>query len=403
MPSTTNPPGSGQSEPPVQNRDAPPQDPRRNGKLSLRLSSGPRGFTPTIRREELNGDLPDFWSQAVPISLVGLLVLALGYTLYIVQPVLVPVILAWVVGTILLPLVERFERWKLPRTLAAILSAFGILLILLFTVALLSVPVAFWIGRASELGVLLKEKFGMLSEPLQFFRELGKTISDVTGEGGAAVPGASASSSSIIAGILGTLTPAITQFILFFGALMFYLIYQEEIRKGAVFIFRNRAARLLALRIIADTEENMSIYFGTFTVVNLCLGIVTTGLTYACGLPNPVLWGVLAAVLNYIPYLGPAITTGTLFVAGLLSFTSITPALIAPLAYIAITTVEGQFITPTIVGHRLTMNPFLVFLSIAFWTWLWGPVGAFLAVPLVMTGLVAARHLFPKDRPVLPQ
>jgi predicted PurR-regulated permease PerM len=97
--------------------------------------------------------------------------------------------------------------------------------------------------------------------------------------------------------------------------------------------------------------------------------------------------------MNFIPYIGDAIVCGTLFAVGLLSFATLGQALVAPLAYIAATTLEGQFITPSIIGHRLTLNPFLIFVSIAFWAWMWGPIGAFLAVPLVMSAMVAARHL----------
>jgi predicted PurR-regulated permease PerM len=109
------------------------------------------------------------------------------------------------------------------------------------------------------------------------------------------------------------------------------------------------------------------------------IGLATFGIATLAGLPHPVLWGVLAAILNYIPYLGPLIVIGTLFLIGLLNFPSIGHAAIAPLAFVMVTTLEGQVITPTVVGHRLTINPFLVVLSIAFWTWMWGPIGAFLA------------------------
>src|SRR5262249_64684 len=143
-------------------------------------------------------------------------------------------------------------------------------------------------------------------------------------------------------------------------------------------------ARLTTLRTLSDIDENMTTYFGTFTIVNICLGLTTVCLTWLVGLPNPLLWGVLAAVLNYIPYIGPAIVIGTLAVVGLLSDPTLGEALIAPTAYLAISMVEGQFLTPAFMGHRLELNPFAVFLAIAFCTWLWGPVGAFLAVPLLM-------------------
>ena len=146
----------------------------------------------------------------------------------------------------------------------------------------------------------------------------------------------------------------------------------------------------------------MTTYFGTFTIVNFCLGLVTVALTWLVGLPNPLLWGVLAAVLNYIPYIGPAIVTGTLGVVGLLTYPTLGEAAVAPLVYLAIVTVEGQFLTPALMGRRLELNPFAVFLAIAFCTWLWGPVGAFLAVPLLMALTVAFGHAFSEEAPDLP-
>jgi predicted PurR-regulated permease PerM len=128
-------------------------------------------------------------------------------------------------------------------------------------------------------------------------------------------------------------------------------------------------------------------------VVNICLGIAATVLTWLVGLPHPYLWGVLAAVLNFIPYLGAAIVIATLFVIGLMVFSALSQAIIAPLAYLGITALEGQFITPILIGHRLTINPFLVFLSIAWWSWMWGPVGAFLGVPILLCAMVAVRRL----------
>ncbi len=201
---------------------------------------------------------------------------------------------------------------------------------------------------------------------------------------------------------MSILTPAISQGILFLGALIFYLIYQKQIKANSVLILPTRDARLTALRILSDIERNTTIYFGTFTIVNVCLGVVTAVLAYAVGLPNPMLWGVLAAVVNYIPYVGVAIMVIVLFLIGLFTFPSMSEALVAPAAYIGITTIEGQFITPTLMGRRMTLNPFAVFLAIGFWTWMWGPIGAFVAVPILMTTTVTFRHLFPDEAPELP-
>jgi predicted PurR-regulated permease PerM len=110
----------------------------------------------------------------------------------------------------------------------------------------------------------------------------------------------------------------------------------------------------------------------------------------------------MAALLNFIPYLGSAVVAVTLVVVGLLTFPTLLPALVAPGLFLLLTSLEGQFVTPGILGKRLTMNPFLLFLGIGFWTWLWGPVGAFLAVPILLAGAVVARHLMADDTPDLP-
>ena len=132
------------------------------------------------------------------------------------------------------------------------------------------------------------------------------------------------------------------------------------------------------------------------------LGVATFALAYLAGLPNPLLWGVFACVLNYVPYLGPAVVAGTLAVVGLLTFPSLAKAAIAPLVYVALEVFEGQFLTPYLMGRRLDLNPFAVFLAIAFCVWLWGPVGAFLAVPLLMATTVSVEQAFAEAKPALP-
>jgi len=131
----------------------------------------------------------------------------------------------------------------------------------------------------------------------------------------------------------------------------------------------------------------------TFTVLNAAA---------VAGLPLVLEWGVIAFVLNYIPYLGPLAMNLVLFAVGIVTFPTLGQALVAPACFIAMTTLEGHFITPSIMGRRLTLNPLNVFLALAFWTWLWGPIGAFLAVPLLITALVSLKHAFPQPEINLP-
>ena len=251
----------------------------------------------------------------------------------------------------------------------------------------------YWLRRGSELGALLKERLETVGNPLAFFDEIGNALSKVTGGGDESASAVNLSSSNILTVILSVLTPLVSETLIFLVSLVFNLIYHRDIQSGMLLVFQNDSARQRAKDILKDIQVNTSIYFGTLTIVNICLGIAATVLTWLVGLPHPFLWGTLAAVLNFIPYVGAAIVIATLFVVGLLVFSALSHAIIAPLAYLGITALEGQCITPTLLGHRLTINPFLVFLSIACWSWMWGPVGAFLGVPILLCAMVAVRRL----------
>jgi predicted PurR-regulated permease PerM len=339
--------------------------------------------------------------RASQVALVGLFAISLLWCAYVAKPVVVPVLLAWAIATIVLPLVKWQQERQIPRVVAAIAVTLLLVLLIVSLLVLLSTPVAYWLGRATEVGVLLKQKMQSMSQPLAALGELQKAL-NVIGAGGQQALKVE-QSETVVATIVGVLTPAVSQFILFIGALVFYLVYQERLRSVALFLLRDRGARLQALRTLTAIDENMTVYFGTFTIVNICLGIVTVALTWLVGLPNPLLWGVLAGVLNYIPYIGPAIVVATLGVVGLITYPTIGEAVVAPLIFLAIITVEGQFLTPTIKGRRLELNPFAVFLAIAFCAWLWGPIGAFLAVPLLMALTVVLSDAFAEEKPDLPE
>jgi predicted PurR-regulated permease PerM len=344
----------------------------------------------------------DAWLRMSQVAVIGLFVIAVLWAAYVAQPVVVPVVLAWTIATIVLPIVRWMQEQGLPRPLAVVIVTLTLLTVIVTLLAVLSTPVAYWLGRASELGMLMRQKLQMMTQPLAMLDEVRKALNAITigGEGGIKVE---TQSGTLVTTIIGVLTPAVSQFILFIGALIFYLVYQKRIRSTAASFVSDRDAKLTTLRTLSDIDSNMTVYFGTFTVVNVCLGMVTMLLTWLVGLPNPLLWGVLAAVLNYVPYIGPAIVTGTLAVVGLLTFPTLAEAAVAPLIYIAIVTVEGQFVTPTVIGRQMTLNPFAVFLAIAFCTWLWGPIGAFLAVPLLMALTVALANAFGEEKPDLPE
>ena len=344
----------------------------------------------------------DPWARSAQVALIGLFIIALLWCAYVARAVIVPVLLAWVIATIMLPVVRWLERHKVPRVLGVLLLTVALIGLIAALLTLLSTPIAVWLARASELTVLLKQKLQTISQPLALLEEARKSISSIT-DGNQPTLKVEQESAGVITSIFSVVTPAISQSILFIGALVFYLIYRVRVRNTVVLLFTDRDARLKMLHIMSDVDESMSRYFGAFTLVNVALGAVTTLLTWAVGMPNPLLWGVLAGVLNYIPYIGPGIVTATLAVVGLLTYPVLSQALVPPLIFLAVVTIEGQFLTPAFIGHRLELNPFAVFLSVAVSTWLMGPLGAFLAVPLLIAFSITISEVTATEKPDLPE
>ena len=344
----------------------------------------------------------DPWMRASQVALIGLFVIAVLWCAYAARPVIVPVVLAWVIATIVLPIVKWIEERGVPRVAAALIVTGALALLIVSLLALLSTPISVWLGHATEIGAMIQRKLQTMQGPLGTLEEIRKTLNTI-GAGGAAPTLKVEQTDTMVTTIFSIVTPAVSQFVLCIGALVFYLVYQQKLRSAVVYFLSDREARLATLRALSDIDAQMTTYFGTFTIVNVCLGVVTAALTWLIGLPNPLLWGVLAGVLNYVPYLGPAVVVGTLGVVGLLTFPTLGEAVVAPLAFLGIVAIEGQFLTPALMGRQLELNPFAVFLAIAFCTWLWGPIGAFVSVPLLMALTVALGHALIADKPELPE
>jgi predicted PurR-regulated permease PerM len=282
------------------------------------------------------------------------------------------------------------------------MMALGVVLLVIaatnVAVVMLAAPASDLLKRAPELGTAFKDKLHIFDRPMLAWEQLRVTLGIEAGKGFDFNPGA------LIAGLVTVVTPAAVQFllqvVLFFGTLFFFIIGRASFRRYAVHLFSARDARLRALKILNDIEANLSSYLIVVTTINLALGLVTTLLMWALDVPAPLLWGALAFGLNYVPYVGPAIMYVLLFVVGLLAYPTLFGALLPPLAFMAVTLVEGQFLTPAIVGRQvLQMHPLLIFLGIAFWAWMWGPLGAFLATPILILGRVVFDHLYPRELP----
>ena len=343
-------------------------------------------------------NIEKMWLSAGSAATVGIFLLLFGGFLYVGKAILLPVIAAAVVSLTLAPIIKAAQK----RGISPWITAMLLVLVCFGAVALaataLAGPVSEWIGRAPEIGETIRTKLLVFDAPLAALHTLEGTLFGSKG----LLPGPS-EAPNVVLPVVAFVTPAAGEMILFFFTLMFFLVGQINLRNQIVAMFSNRDSKLRFLKIMKDIEGNLAGYLTVVTGINVALGIVVGLGAWLIGLPNPAIFGLLAAVFNYVPYVGPAIMVVILFGVGLVTFPSLGQALIAPLGLIAVTTLEGHFITPTIVGRRLTLNPLLMFLALAFWSWMWGPIGTFLAVPLSIVGLVVINHLFPDDDVILPE
>jgi predicted PurR-regulated permease PerM len=294
--------------------------------------------------------------------------------------------------------IKAAQRAGIPTWVSAILIlvfGFGALSVAAMTLAK---PVSEWIARAPEIGTSIRDKLAVLEEPMAALHQLQTSLFGDSGGLNVSMP-----ASTVVLPVVAFITPAAGELVLFFTTLLFFLVGEIELRNQFVALFGNRDAKLRFLKIMRDIERNLAGYLAVVTVVNIAVASIVALGAWLIGFPNPWIFGFLAGLFNYVPYIGPAVMVIVLFGVGLVTFPSLAHALIAPLGLIAVATLEGHLITPTLVGRRLTLNPLVVFLALAFWTWMWGPLGALLATPLSIIGLVVMHHLFPAEDVRLPE
>ena len=319
------------------------------------------------------------------ISGVGL-ALAMPFALRAGAEFFLPVTAALVIAIALVPLLEWLERRRVPSGLAALLC-------IILLIATANIAVAAIVLPASEWVRLLPERIGQLRETLapifEVYANLEQFVDDVVREFGRS-PGSAPQTvqvetpNSLLQIIASSAPFAAIQ--MFFAVLVifFFLSGWTRMRKRTITARASFGGAMTTARVIQQVVDATSAYLGTITIVNIGMGLVVALVLELIGMPTPLMWGGIAAVLNYIPYLGPIASTLLLALGGLMTFEDAWYALLPALSFVVIHLVEANFVTPTVVGRRLTINPLLILLSLSFWAWVWGTTGALLAVPLLI-------------------
>jgi predicted PurR-regulated permease PerM len=365
-------------------------------------------FIKSVSKRQFPLDLTDpkplqkhegMWRVAAQFAVVGLFFFATIAAIEYARPILLPIVSALMLGMMLGPLSNLATKAGVPVFLTSILLWLAVIALFYGLILLLSAPVVDWVGKGPQLGQIIREKLHVLDRPISAVQEVHKALFPQAGKEGQ--PGVSFV--SILQPAVMVVTPAIGQMVIFFGTLFFFLLGREQLRQVTVVFFKRRDARLRMLRILNDVESNLTSYLSLIAVINFFVGIMAFAVAYAVGLPSPAVWGVLGFLFNFVPYLGALLMEIVLLAVGLVTFPTLGEALVAPLLYLVFTTLEGHFITPAVMGKHLLVNPLTVFLALVFWTWLWGPIGALLAVPILIVTMVVISHVFPGEEAALPE
>lgn len=332
----------------------------------------------TVRRDRLLASL----TLAAGVGLV----LAAPFALKAGAEFFLPLTAALVIAVALVPLLEWLERRRVPSALAALLC-----LLLFLTVA--NVALAAIVVPAIDFFRLLPSRIGRIQENLQPVLDLYSNLESYANRALRQIastpirrsPTAAVEPPSSILELAATSAPAAIVQTLFAMLLIFFLLSGwTGMRRRTITGRTSFDGAMATARVIQDVVDDVSAYLGTITVINVVLGVVTGLALWAIDMPYPVMWGGLVALLNYIPYFGPVIAAFLLGIGGLMTFSDIWMALLPPAMMYGFHLVEANAITPFVVGHRLTISPLLILISLSFWGWVWGTLGALLAVPLLI-------------------
>lgn len=334
------------------------------------------------------------WPKASRASLIILAGLAIIAALHVAAEILIPIAAAVVLQFMVAPAMRQLCRWHIPPSLSAAIVVVGIVCMLIVGIYHLTSPAAQWLDRLPEVSMHIQEKLRVVREPVQQMAKASEQVEQAT-----TMTGEPASVQVTLRrpGLLEQLAGGMRRVLFGIGVMLvvlyFLLATGDLFRFKLVRIIERFEDKKRALATLTDIEHQVSLFLSTQTLINLSLGTAVGLVLWGLGVPNPGLWGLLVAFANFIPFFGFIIAASVILTVALLSFDSFWWALAAPGAYTAIKVAEGNFISPNILGRSLTLNPLVIILSLLFWGWLWGPVGALLAVPLLVIVKTVCEHI----------
>ncbi|HEV2842686.1 MAG TPA: AI-2E family transporter [Chthoniobacterales bacterium] len=329
------------------------------------------------------------------VALTGLFVLGVFYTMYFMRAMLLPLVLALLLSYLLAPLVRLLGRIRIRAAFGAAIVLLSLVGLLIYGVSRLAEPAADWLEKAPYSLHQLEQKILPLKKPMekvaQASGEIEKLTTTTEPQAQTVVVKRNAFAESFLTQTPEFIASGVVMLILLYFLLAYDGVFLSKIVKA----IPRLADKKRAVAMVREIEMQISRYLLTITLINIGLGIAVGTTVHMFGLRNPIMWGVLVATLNFIPYLGALTGIICMTLGAVLSFDSLGYAMVFPASYLIIATLEGNFITPLVLGRSLTLNPVVILIALAFWGWMWGIAGVILAVPILAAFKIFCDHIEP--------
>jgi len=327
------------------------------------------------------------------IAITGLFVLAVLYTLFFARAFLLPIVIAVLLDFLLSPMLRALKRVRIPEPVGAALVLLVLLGALGAGVYSLADPAQQWMTKAPQSMAKVQSRLRDLRRPVEQVTRTAEQVEAATEVSKTGPQEVVVRGPRLSERLFGTtqslLTGAMETVILLYFLLAAGDLFLQKLIK-VLPLLRDKKK---AVAIARETEASISTYLFTVAVVNVGLGLAVTLVMLLLKMPNALLWGSLAALAEFIPYIGATVMLALLAMAGLVTFPTLGQALLVPGAYLAVDVLQANFISPMVLGRRLTLNPVAILVGLVFWWWIWGVGGAFIAVPLLATFKIFCDHI----------
>ena len=327
-----------------------------------------------------------------------LLFLAVMLILKLAKPLMVTLALSLFFYFLLMPLVLFLGRY-VPRALAAGVVVTLVLMVLSYGVLYSIAPAAQWMEDIPELIPSMREKLLPLSEPFAKIEQAASEVESIARPEGEDRPEITVSDGGLIDGILTYLASVLVSTGVIVFLTFFFLTFGERLQQKIARLGRDFAQQRRLVRIARSIQSEISRFLGVISAINLCLGAIASFIFWLLGVPNYLLWGALAGIANFVPYAGAGAMTVMLTGVGLLTFDTLGDAMLVPGCFLVLTILEGQLVTPVLIGRQLNLSPVIVLFAVIFWAYMWGLAGALVAVPILVSTKIVFSHI-PAFRPL---